>query len=112
MAEWSDKPVHGGKDTITYTPDGGDMQHYAHVHVLRNGREVCAKNRNGPPCEIEERVMAEKMGYAAMAIAVDHTRETTRALVASLVHDGFTDEQARDIVAGMFRSVKVREESD
>lgn len=39
----------------------------------------------------------------ALASAVDVVRETMRAFVAGLVEDGFTDEQARDIVAGSLR---------
>lgn len=35
--------------------------------------------------------------------AVEDTRQALSALVAGLVADGFSDEQARDIIVGMWR---------
>lgn len=40
------------------------------------------------------------LDFEMLAVAVDGIREMTRAMVAGLVEDGFTDEQARAIVAG------------
>lgn len=44
--------------------------------------------------------------WAAAAAAIDHMRELARAAVAGLVADGFTDEQARAMVSGVFTSRK------
>lgn len=43
------------------------------------------------------------INYEEIAKQVENFRETQRALVAGLLADGFTDEQARDIVAGLWR---------
>jgi uncharacterized membrane protein YebE (DUF533 family) len=40
--------------------------------------------------------------YLAAAQAIDDMREMVRALVAALKEDGFTDREARAIVAGFF----------
>jgi len=44
--------------------------------------------------------------YAALATGVDQLREALRAMVAGIVADGFTDREARVIVAGMFATMK------
>lgn len=44
----------------------------------------------------------ETADYEAVAEAIDQMRELVGALVASLVHDGFTDREARVIVAELF----------
>lgn len=43
--------------------------------------------------------------YEALATGVDEMREVIRAMVAGLVADGFDDPQARDIVAGLWRTL-------
>lgn len=43
--------------------------------------------------------------YEALARSVEQTREVLASLVAGLVVDGFTDEQARSIIAGMFATM-------
>lgn len=48
--------------------------------------------------------------FEQFAQAIDEIRELLRAMVAGLVADGFTDEQAREIVTGMWRSSGEREE--
>lgn len=48
--------------------------------------------------------MTQRINYSDLAQSVDAMREMVRALVAGLVDDGFTDEQARTIVAGIFGS--------
>lgn len=40
--------------------------------------------------------------YGELANGIDDVRETLREMVAGLVADGFTDEQARTIIAGVF----------
>lgn len=45
------------------------------------------------------------LDYEDLARATDALREMVNAMVAGLVSDGFTNEQARDIVAGSFRAV-------
>jgi uncharacterized membrane protein YebE (DUF533 family) len=45
------------------------------------------------------------MDYEQIAITVDEFRETLRVMVAAAKAEGFTEEQARDIVAGLWRSV-------
>jgi len=44
--------------------------------------------------------------FEAVADGVQQMRETVNAMVVALVADGFTDEQARDIVAGLWRSTR------
>lgn len=47
--------------------------------------------------------MAEPVSsLIALAYLADTIRENSAALVAGLMNDGFTDEQARAIVAGYF----------
>lgn len=48
--------------------------------------------------------------YEQFAQVMDEIRELLRAMVAGLVADGFTDEQAREIVTAMWRSTSEREE--
>lgn len=43
------------------------------------------------------------MDYEELAKSVDNVRESLRALVAGLMEDGFTDEQARSLVVSMFQ---------
>jgi uncharacterized membrane protein YebE (DUF533 family) len=42
------------------------------------------------------------MDYEKLAQALEEVRETLRAMVAGLVADGFTDEQARSIIVSMY----------
>jgi hypothetical protein len=57
--------------------------------------------------------MAESnVDFEALAAGVEQMREAVRAMVAGLVADGFTDEQARDIVAGIWRSTGRNTEED
>jgi hypothetical protein len=46
----------------------------------------------------------EGIDYEALAKGVEQMREAVKAMVAGLIADGFSDEQARDIVAGLWRS--------
>lgn len=39
--------------------------------------------------------------YSELAKSIEQTREVLRAVVAGLVADGFTDEQARSLVVSM-----------
>lgn len=43
--------------------------------------------------------------YAMLAEGLDEIREMLRAMVAAIVADGFTEEQARSIVTGWFTLV-------
>ena len=43
--------------------------------------------------------------FSDVAHGVEEMRETFRAMVAGLIADGFTDEQARDIIAGIWRQM-------
>lgn len=49
--------------------------------------------------------------YGELANGVDQMRETMAALVAGLIHDGFTDREARMIVAGVV-AAQMKGESD
>jgi uncharacterized membrane protein YebE (DUF533 family) len=46
--------------------------------------------------------MGQEANYQALAEGIDEMREMVRAMIAGLVADGFSDEQARAIVAGFF----------
>lgn len=48
--------------------------------------------------------------YEKLAESIEETREALRAMVAGLVDDGFTDEQARQIVVAIM--IHEPEESD
>lgn len=52
--------------------------------------------------------------YEALATGIGEMREAVGAMVAGLMADGFTDEQARDITAGLWRSIgrKDKDEDD
>jgi signal-transduction protein with cAMP-binding, CBS, and nucleotidyltransferase domain len=41
-----------------------------------------------------------------MIDSIEQMREAVRGMVASLVDDGFSEDQAREIVTGIFRSAK------
>lgn len=43
------------------------------------------------------------INYEELATAVDEMREALRVMVAGIVADGFTDEQAREIVVAIMR---------
>lgn len=47
---------------------------------------------------------AEIIDYTELAKTVDAFREAVNALVAGLVSDGFTDREARGLVAGFWAS--------
>lgn len=47
----------------------------------------------------------KQVDYLKMAEGVEDLRETLRVMVAAAKAEGFTEEQARDIVAGLWRSV-------
>ena len=42
------------------------------------------------------------MDYEELAAAVEEMREAFRAFVAGLIEDGFTEEQARALVVGIY----------
>ena len=44
--------------------------------------------------------------YEELAKALDEIREMLRATVAGLVADGFTDEQARELVVALWKNVQ------
>lgn len=48
--------------------------------------------------------MAQSQQVQQMIEAVDQLREVSRGMVAALMSDGFTEEQAREIVVGVFRA--------
>lgn len=39
--------------------------------------------------------------YVAFAVSLDYMRETLRAMVAGLIEDGFSEEQAREITTAI-----------
>jgi hypothetical protein len=42
------------------------------------------------------------MDYKELAVGLDNLRETLRAMVAGVMQEGFSEEQAREIVTGVF----------
>lgn len=50
------------------------------------------------------------INFNELAQSVEELREVIRAMVAGLTTDGFTDEQARGIVAGIFMHGKPKED--
>jgi uncharacterized membrane protein YebE (DUF533 family) len=48
--------------------------------------------------------------YEELARSVENMREIFRAMVAGLIADGFTDEQARALVVSMVTSMKSDDE--
>lgn len=50
--------------------------------------------------------------YAEMAEGVDMLRETLRVMVAAVMNEGFTEEQARDIVTGLLGRINREENND
>lgn len=50
------------------------------------------------------------INYEELAQGIEQMREMIRAMVAGLVADGFTDEQARAIIAGMFAMTPPKED--
>lgn len=56
--------------------------------------------------------MSGGLDYETLAQAIDATRETVRALVVGLMADGFSDSEARDIVAGLFRNLRRTDEDE
>jgi hypothetical protein len=50
--------------------------------------------------------------FEALAQGVDEMREVMRSMVAGLVADGFDDAQARDIVAGLWRTLGKKNTED
>lgn len=54
---------------------------------------------------MDEKEIAEAgADYTHLVSAVDSLREIVKATVAMLVDEGFTDREAREITAGMWRS--------
>lgn len=49
--------------------------------------------------------MSDGYDFNQLAAGVDELREALQAMVAGLVADGFTDEQARDIISGLWRTM-------
>lgn len=45
------------------------------------------------------------INYPEMAVGVDTLRETLRVMVAAIMAEGFTEEQAREITTGIMRRV-------
>jgi hypothetical protein len=67
----------------------------------------CLISHFGDACECEEfyeRSTVTPSDYNELARQSEQVREIVSALVAGLVHDGFTDREARTIVAGIFGS--------
>jgi inosine/xanthosine triphosphate pyrophosphatase family protein len=56
--------------------------------------------------------MTERERMLQLMEAVDEFRQAVNATVQGLVTDGFTDAQARDIVAGFWRQAGRKEETD
>lgn len=56
--------------------------------------------------------MPSEMDYSALMDGVLEMREAVNALVVGLVGDGFSEEQAREIVAGFFRMSGRKDEDD
>lgn len=50
--------------------------------------------------------------YEKVAKGAEQMREVIHAMVAALVADGFSDEQAREIIAGLWRVAGRGEDSD
>jgi hypothetical protein len=50
--------------------------------------------------------------YEQMAESIDEIRESFRAIVAGLVTDGFTDREARVIIAGIYAAESLRDRKD
>jgi len=50
------------------------------------------------------------VNYVELAESIDNLRETLRAMVAAVMADGFTEEQAREIVTGVFAIARREEE--
>lgn len=50
--------------------------------------------------------------YEELAAAMDEMRETSQVVVAGLVADGFTDEQARWLMVGVMTSHLRKEDTD
>jgi uncharacterized membrane protein YebE (DUF533 family) len=50
--------------------------------------------------------------YRALAEGIDEMRESLRAMVSGLTADGFTEEQAREIVTAVLRQSGKGEESN
>ena len=57
--------------------------------------------------------MSEDIDYLALMRWIQEVRDSLEALVAALVNDGFSEEQARDLVVSMYRmGASNREERD
>lgn len=50
--------------------------------------------------------------FKLLADSMDEIREALNAMVAAMVSDGFTEEQAREIVTSLMTSKKSTEDSD
>lgn len=54
----------------------------------------------------------EHSDFLRLADGVDHMREVLRVMVAGLVSDGFTDREARAIIASVFKAKLDGEEEE
>lgn len=52
------------------------------------------------------------LDYEALASGMDQLRETLKIMVAGLVEDGFSEDQARMIVTGLFAPANEDSEED
>jgi len=116
-----------GTDPIlhaTATTTQEEIVRAAHVHCKgADGNEFCYKRRRSDlpcpfedpaPAAAEEQVRSEEarqMMLRQMEVIEDFKR-TIAAMVAGLVADGFTDREARDIVAGFWRNMNQQETPD
>lgn len=88
---------------LTTTPQ--EVREATHVHNKINGVERCVKRRAlTEPCIADP--AAPESPLIKQMEAVEEMREGINALVAALVDDGFSHDQARDIVAGMWRTAE------
>lgn len=59
-----------------------------------------------------EKIEKTGVDYAAMAEGLDELREALRSMKAGIMAEGFSEEQACDIIAGIWRSFHRKGESD
>lgn len=96
--------------SFTTSADAAKIRQAGHVHDMRGG-ETCVKRRSMvDPCPLAPSTLESLL--TRQMEAVTETREGINALVQALVADGFSDEQARDIVAGMWRTVGKKSTDD
>lgn len=87
-----------------------NIDRHPHVHQVIGGCEYCVKNSNVVSCplriislKVAAQETADRSDLLSLIEMVEGFKQSIAALVAGLVSDGFSDEQARDIVAGFWR---------